>query len=206
MNEAWSVRAWSNFSAGNRRPSPPSSQAFLNSDIIVVKSLYNGALIRPLSTDNCSSISNTGNVGSVTASYKSVMACSRDSSVSMYPAIPCPIRSNPLLNKICAPGLLLVRANSPPQPSTSNTPSKISAVATLSGFSSSNDAMRFPGANAAPSLEFHDNIPLSSTFSGMNIFITSISAYACPFETCAPSSTSFFTSFPATSVRRLAGS
>mmetsp|Transcript_27637 Transcript_27637/g.55650 ORF Transcript_27637/g.55650 Transcript_27637/m.55650 type:complete len:214 (+) Transcript_27637:4708-5349(+) len=85
-------------------------------------------------------------------------------------------------------------------------PSKRVAVLTSSGWSSSTMAIRSPPAMAAPSVSTHRNTPASPLSTGMNIFITSISANACLASMCSPSGTSCFTSFPATSVVRRVGS
>ena len=56
-------------------------------------------------------------------------------------------------------------------------------LATLSGLSNSIDASTSPALIAAPSFTRQLSIPDSSTLSGMNIFITSISQYGSPFLT-----------------------
>mmetsp|Transcript_19230 Transcript_19230/g.56018 ORF Transcript_19230/g.56018 Transcript_19230/m.56018 type:complete len:313 (+) Transcript_19230:322-1260(+) len=211
MDSARTARDSVTFSAGKRNgtPAPDSCLADLSlkSEIIPDSSSKSPPSIRPLRTDSCSLISNTGRDGSVTATCSISMADVSMSSLMAYPAIP--LRRDSTASLSARWGLLLGPPSSnppPPRPPTANSPSKTTAVWTFSGLSNSRVAMRSPAANAAPSLTCQFTTPASSTLNGMNIFITSISPYGSPFRAWDPSGRSLLTSLPATSVRRLVGS
>mmetsp|Transcript_9114 Transcript_9114/g.22319 ORF Transcript_9114/g.22319 Transcript_9114/m.22319 type:complete len:219 (+) Transcript_9114:4389-5045(+) len=162
-------------SAGNLSCLLPSSSELWKSRIKDDMLSNSFAGIRPLSTDNCSSISNIGNEGSVTAKAKSSIAISTSPRPKANPAI-APFNSSIAARRTKWGRFAFAGLVDAPHPSILMFPSKTVVEATFSGLSSTRVANKSPGLNAAPSFAFHSTTPASSTFKGINIFMTSISA------------------------------
>ena len=111
----------------------------------------------------------------MTAAVKSSIAVSTSLLLRLNPDID-PLRVSMAARRTKWGSLASAGRIEAPQPLTCKTPLKTLTKATFSGLSSCNFASKSPAASAAPSFEHQLTVPDSSTFKGINIFMTSISA------------------------------